>query len=104
MGFWDCLRKPYRIEITPNDEHWDEWNGYVFDGGTQYIIRINGNLPKEQQRETLKHELSHVFNNHLVTFWIDRDKAEQEARDGAAEMTDETLKMLLNRATRIDWL
>ena len=101
---WDILRKPYRIEITPHDENWDRWNGYVFDGGSHYVIRVNRNLPIEQQRRTLKHELGHVYGNHLVTPWIDREKAEQQANDAADNMTDEMLKQLLNLAIRIDFL
>lgn len=105
MAFWDNIRKPYRIEITPTDDHWEEgWNGYVRTEGTQYVIRINKNLPKEIQKQVLKHELGHVYCNHLVTWWIDSDKAEQEARDYADKMTDETLSKLMNRAIRIDVL
>lgn len=104
MAFYDILRKPYRIEITGTDDHWGHYRGYVFNAGSHYVIRIDRNLPRREQIEALKHEMGHIYSNHLVTPWIDRDKAEQEAQAKADSMTDETLKKLLQLATRIDYL
>lgn len=103
--FWDILRKPYRIEIKYIDSNWDRYNGYVYDAGSYYVIRINRNLPLSKQRKVLKHELGHIYTNHLIKgAWKDQEQAEQEARRIADNMTDETLKKLLYKAKRIDFL
>lgn len=63
---------PYTINgvTTPNDD------------GT-YSVYINSRLPEAQQREALRHELSHVRGNHLYD-------SQPVARNECAAETDRT--------------
>lgn len=56
----------FKVKYFPfPDEIKDECYGFTVQKQNLFLIAINSNRPPEQQRITLKHELSHILLDHF---------------------------------------
>lgn len=69
----------------------------------KFLVVIDSSRPETEQRETLKHELVHVFLRHNKRN-METELLEHEAREKAERMTDEQLDFLLSFADSIEHL
>lgn len=53
-------------------------NGFAYYNGIEYLVIINSKCALSQQKETLVHEMIHVFNNHFECTKEYEEKCEKE--------------------------
>ena len=100
--------KPFRfhVESIPfPEEVRDTVRGMTGKRKSGYIILINEDLPHDQYKWTLKHELSHIILGHFdgdedgetanAAYLRNILEIETEANNRAAQMTDDELAELL---------
>ena len=69
----------------------------------KFLVAIDSSRPEPEQRETLKHELVHVFLRHNKRN-TETELLEHEAITKAERITDEQLDFLLSFADSIEHL
>ena len=67
----------------------------------RFVILIDSTRTPEVQKQTVKHELAHIFLNHFHQPWKTEAQREAEAEEKAIMMTDEEMYSLLRRAVNI---
>lgn len=67
----------------------------------QFVILIDNTQSPEVQKQTIKHELAHIFLNHFHQPWKTEEQREAEAEEKAIRMSDNEMHTLLNMAVNI---
>lgn len=56
-------------------------NGFAYFNGREYLVIVNARCSCFQQKETLAHEMIHIFENHFSCPKIYENKCEKEVTD-----------------------